>query len=155
MNIEQFYRDNSLKQTKMMSRILANDYAAAEDVVHEAYTRAIQYLDSYNPDRAKFSTWFNKILFNSLRDIQQEYKNRPTEDINLISTEDVHLPQTEEDLETYIWGVKNDKHQQVLYLFFILGYDSKEISQIEEDMSQTNVTTIVNRFKQELCDKLT
>lgn len=154
MDIQQLYVENSQNQIKMMTRILRGDWAQAEDVVHEAYARALQYQDSYDPKRAKISTWFNKILFNALRDVQQEYNNRPQETTEEVSTEDLDMKEIDERVVQAINKVKNEKHQSVLWLFFVKGYNSKEISQIEDEVSQTNVTTIINRFKSEVCDKL-
>lgn len=147
--IEQLYTETKNGHIKLMSRILGGDMSTAEDVVQEAFCRALQYWPSYDPKRGPLKPWFNRIMFNALRDIQQEYNNRPKEDCEGISLEDVlssnSLPET---VVESIESVENDSHQRVLYLFYVLGYNSREISQIEEKMSQTNVTTIVNRFKE-------
>lgn len=148
--IEQ-YKLTRNKHVKLMSRILGGDHAAAEDVVQEAYARAIQYYGSYDSSRGELMPWFNRILFNALRDIQREYNNRPPDNIEDFSVEDVLEPaKIPSSLVDQIEAVVNEKHQRVLYLFFILGYSSREVSEIEDEVTQTNVTTIINRFKEDL-----
>ena len=147
--LEEQYIATKNGHIKLMTRILNGDWAAAEDVVQEAYARAIQYYPTYDPERSKLMTWFNTIMFNALRDIQREYKNRPGENSDTVSVEDVishhHIPDT---IVQDILAVENEKHQRILYLFYVLGYNSREISQIEDHVTQTNVTTVVNRFKE-------
>ena len=150
--LEKLYRETFSGHVKLMTRILGGDHAAGEDVVQEAYARALKYWPSYDPKRGPLKPFFNKILFNALRDIQREYKNRPTEDSEAFSAEDI-LPNpthSYDNIIELIETVENTNHQRILYLFFVLGYNSREISQIEEKMTQTNVTTILNRFKESL-----
>ncbi len=136
----------------MIGRIMRGDYAAAEDVVQEAFRRAWQFYPSFDPEIGNLHSWFNSIVFNSLRDIQREMRGQPSTSDKDISWEDVltDVTQKKEDLPKFISEVKNKKHQQVLYLFFILGYTSTEISEIEEGITVSNVTTIINRFKEAL-----
>jgi RNA polymerase sigma factor (sigma-70 family) len=138
----------------MMSRILKGDYASAEDVVQEAFCRAWKFRGLYDPDKGKFSSWFNAILFNALRDVQQEARAGPARYTPEISPDnilaDVDLLDKKDKkkfLKKKISKVKKEKHRQVLELFFVLGYTSKEISQVVDKMTQTNVTTIIMRFK--------
>lgn len=148
------YKEKYTLKVKQICRILNGDWAAAEDVVQEGFTRALAYKNSYNPDRGSLETWFNKILFNALRDVQNEMRGRPLKDEG-ISAQDLF---GEEDLlkRPYFWRllkekiseVKNAKHKQILELFFLMGYRSSEIAEIEW-VTQTNVTTVVNRFKKE------
>jgi hypothetical protein len=49
-----------------------------------------------------------------------------------------------------ILRTENQKHRRILELFFMLGYNSSQIASIEEGVTRTNVTTVVNRFKKEL-----
>jgi len=140
-----------------MSRILKGDYAAGEDVVQEAFYRAVKFFPSFDENRGKLSSWFNTILFNSLRDAQRSGRGMSSIEVDRLSPEDVFLqenftnnPDLSKYVEKSIGEVQSERSRRVLYLFFILGYTSKEISQIEEKISQTNVTTIVTRFRKQL-----
>lgn len=148
------YKNNRKNYINIMSHILRGDHAAAEDVVQEAFTRAVRFIDSYDEKRGKFSTWFTTILFNSLRDVQKEMKGQVTQPYKDISLEDIFGNDEilmSQDFRTFlrqkIAQQPNDQHQQVLELFFLSGYTSTEISQLMERVSVSNVTTIVSRFR--------
>lgn len=150
----ELYNKNRKAYVNIMSSILRGDRAAAEDVVQEAFTRAVRFIDNYNPERGKFSTWFTTILFNSLRDVQKEMRGHPTQPYKDVSLEDLFGNDeilASKDFRTFlrqkIQQQPNDQHQQVLEMFFLSGYTSTEISQLMPKMSVSNVTTIVSRFR--------
>ena len=145
----------------MMSRILRHDRAGGEDVVQEAFCRALKFYGSYDERRGKLETWFNTILFNSLRDNQRASKGSGQEESDKLSLENVFnlsalaaSPELRKLISDGVEETRDHKHRRVLYLFCILGYTSMEISQIEEKVSQTNVTTIVNRFRDRLKEQV-
>lgn len=151
MNLEEFYKQNYKRHVKTISRILKWNKDLAEDVVQEAYTKAFQYADTYDPNRGTYNTWFNRILFNVLRDVQN----------NFVATVALHegIEGDEQGIEYLIFidnelkYVRNSKHKRILELFYISGYSSTEISRMVTGVSQTNVTTICNRFKDRIKEK--
>tara|TARA_R110000851_G_scaffold115675_3_gene241607 strand:- start:1968 stop:2453 length:486 start_codon:yes stop_codon:yes gene_type:complete len=156
-DLENLYNKNRRRYVNMMSSILRQDRAAAEDVVQEAFCRAIKFYHSFDPKRGKLSSWFNRILFNSLRDVQKEMRWQTTSVVDGLSVEtlftEVELtnnPALSNLISKAIDKQTNENHRRVLELFFIFGYTSTEISQIEEKVSVSNVTTVVNRFRVEL-----
>lgn len=157
IDLNTFYIENSERQTHLMSK-LAGSIESGEDVVQEAYTRAWKYQGSYNPRKAELKTWFNTILYNTLRDFRKEDKlgGVVMESKHDEIAEVVPYEKIQEHL-FLLWGeinnLTNERSRRVLYLFYILGYTSKEISEIEEGVSQSNVTTISNRFKQTVKQK--
>jgi RNA polymerase sigma factor (sigma-70 family) len=159
--IEELYKKNYNKYVNIMARILHRDYAAAEDVVQEAFCRAWKFRHSYDENRASLETWFNKILFNSLRDVQMEMRGNPLEMPQEVSAEDLFPapdywknPEFGKMIRDKVEGVDNPKHRSVLFLFYIMGYTSTEISQIEEGVSVTNITSIVSRFRNKLTKEM-
>lgn len=153
--IEQLYIESRKKYVNIMSSILRGDRAAAEDVVQEAFTRALYFHGTFNSDRGRLKAWFNTIMYNALRDIQREMRGYPSEDSANFSSEDVaHFMDFKEHpekmllLEHKINNVANPRHRRILELFFLLGYSAKEISQVEEKVSVSNVTTVVSRFRE-------
>ena len=153
IDFENFFKEVRLGKVKMMARILHGDYATAEDVVQEAFTRAIKFQYSYDEKRGPLDKWFNTILFNSLRDQQRQDRGLPQEDSELVADESsllFDLTVEKDKIPLWIERVKNDGHRRILTLFYIQGYSSMEISQVEKQTSQTNVTTVVQRFREEL-----
>lgn len=158
--IEHYYRESYPKKVKLISRILRGDMTLAEDVVQEAFARAIRFKKSFNPSRGTLDKWFNSILFNSLHSIQSENKGIIHVSTDRLTPQDVleeDQLSSRPDLDNYISScikqVTNSSHRRILELFFLMGYTSKEISQIEYKISQTNVTTIVMRFRDKLKER--
>lgn len=69
--IEEFYRENCDLYVRRLSR-QAGSYSNAEDVVQEAFLRALQYSDSYTiSDNNNLEKWFNSILRRALVDFKR------------------------------------------------------------------------------------
>lgn len=158
--IEEYYKEVYRDKVKLITRILKGDKAGAEDVVQEAFCRALKFCDSYDRMRGTIDKWFNSIMFNFLREHQRMMHNRPTGKSKDISAEEVfkelHLQSNSASREliiSHIHKVVNESHRRVLKLFFVNGYTSTEISQVESDMTVNNVTTIVSRFRKAILEE--
>jgi RNA polymerase sigma factor (sigma-70 family) len=155
--LEAYFRDNYRRKCKMISYTLRGDPIMAEDVVQEAFEKAIRFQASFDEDRGSLDKWFNSILFNTLHDLQRKSRDVVIPVTDAMSREDVYgeegwdnNPQLSNFVKKQVSAVENDKHKRVLHLFYNLGYTSAEISQIEQGVTQTNVTTIVMRFREGL-----
>ena len=156
--IEEFYRKNYSKQVKKIGYII-NNHDAAQDVVQEAYRRATKYVNSYRKGRGEFSTWFNSILYNSMRDWERQDRDKGivkkpiTEDI----PEEVPYVHSEEYRGLIKYEVDrlsgDERVKTVLYLWYVLGYSAREISQVVNNMTITNVTTLATRFRKLMQEK--
>lgn len=152
--IEELYLKQYSHSVNIMARIL-KDHAGAEDVVQEAFCRAWKFYSIYDPEKGKLESWFNAILFNALRDYQSASRFGYVVYNPEISADDVlegikDRKVRRDFLLSKIEETINPIHRYVLELFFINGYTSTEISQVVEKMTQSNVTTIVTRFKERL-----
>ena len=152
--IEQYYRDNYKRKVKIVSFILRGDSHTAEDVVQEAFSKALQYSSSYDVNRGTVDKWFNSIMFNTLHRLQRDNKGVTVPVTDALSLEDIfsekllsESPDLRQYIESCIKKVENEKHRRILELFFVKGYTSLEIAQIEQRVTQTNVTTVVMRFR--------
>lgn len=127
----------------------------AEDVVQEAFTRALQYIDSYDPSKKELGAWFYTILQNSLRDFKREDKNG-----GMVMFEEEHMEPTEfVDLDKEVRNelhnlidTKNDVAKEVLTLYFRHGYMIKDIDNTT-DHSYAAIKAIILRFKKEVKEK--
>jgi len=123
--------------------------ADAEDVLQETYYRCIKYFPSYNKD-SDFDKWFNKILYNVIKDFKAD-RGGLVVDIDPDYLEQCITP-SEGDYGRLIDKLKKglgDSHQEVIDLYYKYGYKPREIKQVVE-LSLTNITTIISRFKKEL-----
>ena len=150
--VEKLYREVRKKKVSLISRILG-EKAGAEDVVQEAFCRAWKYWPSYNEELGSIETWFNSLLFNALSDYKKRsrmvYQETGEVSANDLLTED-YLKKHERIISALIGNVKNDKHRRVLELFYLLGYTSREIAEMELGVSETNVRTIARRFRDKI-----
>ena len=73
--IEDYYRENF---DSLVIRTInkAGGKANAEDIVQEAFTRALTYYTSYVPDIYEFGAWFSRILDNTSKDFHRVEKNK-------------------------------------------------------------------------------
>lgn len=148
--LENFYRNNQQRHVKTISTILKFNKDLAEDIVQQAYMKALQHEDSYDSNKGTYNAWFNKILFNVLKTYQKDFGNTVSlnEDmvINDESLEYLIL------LDREIQNLKNKNHTKVLDLFYRNGYTINEIISLT-GLTKTNITTICNRFKSLLVEK--
>lgn len=149
INFKEFYDERYKVQVKTIRRHLKQDFEQAEDVVQEAYSRAIKYQASYNPKLSSINTWFNSIMFNILRELKN--KTQYSESYNEETMSDLWAEErTHEAFEKELNLLKNEKHRHIVELFYRLGYTTVEISQVVPNTTQTNTTTIVSRFRKSL-----
>jgi RNA polymerase sigma factor (sigma-70 family) len=153
-HIEEFYRKNFDIKVRLITRLMLGDKSSAEDIVQEAFCRAIKFEDTFDERVASFETWFNSILFNCFREHKNMMFNKPINNTQELCPEhliqEINADNSEERrriIEHKIRKVPNSIHRRVLTLFFIYGYNSREIGQLGE-VTQTNVTTIVTRFRE-------
>lgn len=152
--IEELYTDHYSTYVRLMNKILKGDYETAEDIVQESFEKAFRNSNQFDPNKGRIRTWFNKIMYTTLVDYQRRNKDIETKPPDNVSNYEVvyDLPISMRDgidklIDEEISKVRNKKHRKVLHLFFIKGYTSKEIS-VHMSISQSNVTTIVTRFRQ-------
>lgn len=159
--LEQYYRKVYLNKVKLMSRLLREDHSYAEDVVQEAFTRACRFWPYFSSSKGELEKWFNTIMFNSLRDLQRDLGRGPKTSKLLEPDNDYILQESVFSLSKFdrdgpeltklkhaISKVDNERHKQVLELFLLFGYSSTEIPQMIFGITRTNVTTIINRFRE-------
>lgn len=145
--VEQYYRDNYPNLVKRYHRSLGSTQAA-EDVVQEAFTRCLRYIDRYDPSQP-FENWFAIIFRNAFRDQLNIEKgivfeeldefNHPNESVNS------DIEELKEAIEYEITQEPEEK-RIALTLFFFAGYTAKEISQLTP-FTANNVWVTICRFR--------
>lgn len=155
--IEEFYKENFNTLVIQYSR-RAGSIENAEDVLQEAFLRALRYKDSFNPDIRKFETWFNAIAKRALYDLKRENLKQGmtslleeplAEEVVLVDGFDQKLAS---EIEGLIKAKRNPEHRSILYLYFIRGYKPSDIVKIA-DTSNKTIRQIVWRFRQEVKEK--
>lgn len=136
------------------SRAGAND---VEDLIQEAFYRAIVYKDSYNSDLVELEFWLVGIVNNCLKDLLNEKAERSAfhKDVSvLLETEedtytddDRKIPK--EEIVKLIQDKRTGNAKQICYFHFVLDYSLSEIARIMP-CSYSNINNVTDRFKQVL-----
>ena len=153
--IEQHYIDNRRMLVKVMTN-RAGSVENAEDIVQEAFARALRYRSSFSVYKNDLRAWINAILNNTLRDFKiDERRMGMSVEYNEDMDEPCPLHEWESDM---IEAVKADIERkpvlvrQALYLYFFKGYKPREIAQVVE-MTNGYIRTSVKEFKQQMRKK--
>lgn len=147
--IEQHYRDNLQKLTKRMTFRSGSDQDA-QDIVQEAYYRALKYIGSFNGE--SFDRWFSRILNNCLREFKNNEKGFAGVSFEEEEVDGTPCTYYDERVMSEIHDLiatKSLVQMEVLTLHLKQGYTAKDVSEITE-YSYANCHKIINRFQQEL-----
>ena len=120
-----------------------------EDVVQEAYYRALKYCNSFNGDN--FGKWFNTILNNCLREYKNAEKGYSPIEADA-EDEGYECPSYVRHVMKDVFDLINTKSEvqiEVLTLYFKQEYTAKNISEITEH-SYAMCHQIIQRFRNEL-----
>lgn len=124
----------------------------AEDILQEAYTRALKYFNAF--DGSNFDRWFATIMNNALKDHKNSEKGFATvqmEEEELEGTPCTLYPdRVNAEIDALIMG-RSKEHQEILTLFFRHDLDAVAISQIT-DYPYHMTRKAINRFQNDLKD---
>lgn len=145
--IELHYRKHKRRLVQRYTRF-AGTSEDAEDVVQEAYTRALTYHKSLT-DPSFFEQWFSRILKNSFNTFLNAKRGQPTEILDEEELEGIDCPcynqvflkQIKEDIDDY-----DEDAIEVLRLYFNHGYSPRNIRKIVS-IKYKLIENIIYRFK--------
>lgn len=127
----------------------------AEDIVMDAFRRAVEYWKSFDPTKRELGAWFSTILNNSVRTFQRE---KFMKHIEAHPDSEIPIEETHEEEDMYaniqedIVAIDNPERRNVVHLFFNMGYSYQDIELIS-DVSVRNARYFVEEFKREMKEK--
>ena len=147
--IEQHYRDNYRRMFKRLVFRAGTEWDA-EDIVQEAYSRALKYFKSY--DGKHLDQWMSTIVNNCLREHKNNEKGFATTTYEEDEQEGIpcaYVPNRIVDEVYRLIDTKSEMQQEVLRMSIRDGFNARDISRI------TNYTyaashKIISRFNIEL-----
>lgn len=152
--LELHYRKNFSRLVKKFS-YRAGSVQNAEDVVQTAYTRALQYLSSFDEGKSSLDKWFNRILNNSLKHFKNAERGAAHDEFNEENVDgypDSHYDKSVwREIVTEI-NSYSDPSKEILVLYFIHGYPPRSIVKVTND-GYKNVVTILDRFKRKMKER--
>lgn len=153
--LEKFYKENREMYLKRLY-YRAGSPENAEDILQEAFCRAIRYWDSFNPNAQELGAWFNTVLNNALRNFKVdekhmgtyvEYDDELTDGAEMSQTDGDMVERIEAEVAKY-GGVSKD----ALYLYCIKGYRPREVRQVL-DIKKFDLSNLIKTFKSNMRDK--
>ena len=126
----------------------------ADDIVSDVFLKMTENLEKFDPDKASFATWLNRITFRTLTDYYrwQGYRQGNTEWDDALSPA---APQKEEPEYKYLaaegkkelllaLGKLSNREQRIIEMKFWGDMSNKEIAETL-DMTASNVGVILHR----------
>jgi RNA polymerase sigma factor (sigma-70 family) len=138
---------------------IVSDAVLAEDIMQESFLKAFTKIDTYHGN-VTFGSWLKKIVINT--SINELKKSNKFQFESLSETTDViESNETESQIYTELKAQQilqtiqslKSNYKIILTLFFIEGYDLKEITSIL-NISNENCRTMMSRAKESLRKKL-
>ena len=153
--IEAYYKEN---YNKLLNKVRgrAGGHPNAEDVVQEAFTRALTYYKSYNPAVKPLDSWFGRILENTLRSHNKDRRAQGM--VHDLNEHDLVTFSPSPYLLTFISEIKRDvdnlseEKREIVDLNFFQGFTPLDISHIVE-ANPGAIRTTLSRFREEIREK--
>lgn len=129
--INNYYKENYDLLVKRIAKRVGNS-EDAEDVVQEAFARALQYYASFKPEKS-FEKWFSVILSNCYKKLVSERYGgpvtKPFEEFldELKSVDDRQRREVSPAQMDYLMAGRSEKDKEIIRLGFTFGYTPSEI----------------------------
>jgi RNA polymerase sigma factor (sigma-70 family) len=147
--LQKYYEDNYDKFVKMYSRSAGH---GSEDVVQEAFTRALRTTADPTFKVEKPEAWFGIILSNSLKDYQNTMMHQGMSTYDEWTEAPEPMAEWEQDMIKAIKQLMmqhKPRVQDVLHLYFFREFKPREIAEVTEFTSGA-VRDMILRFKAEV-----
>lgn len=155
--IETHYRKNCGSLVPRYTKFL-NSTERAEDVVQEAYTRALTYWHDCPIDQEELGKWLNIIMGNCLKDNHRDHimqggtmrkdEQAPEEVVEAAAIPAIIYREVVKRIDA-----KPDNQAQVLRLFLLQQYKPTEIEQLVPESAVT-IRKMVSRFRKDIKQEL-
>lgn len=142
--IETHYRLHYEDLIKKLENVCGNLHNA-QDVVQEAYTRALEYWNSFNVD-LEFARWFSRILVNCVaRQVMEERQHGMSEAENEIVDNEVFNKVLSNEMLALI-AQQPRENGYILRLYFQEQYKTVDIEKVVPQ-SHVAIRKIIERFR--------
>ena len=136
----------------------AHDKSEAEDMLQEGLISVFKDIRQYDPEKASFAAWSNKVMVNAALQYLRKWKrlkfNQDIErfDNQLIQNEDVYEKIGAKELNAMVQKLP-DGYRTVFTLYVMEGYKHREIAEIlsiSENTSKTQLLKAKNMLRDQL-----
>lgn len=150
-----FYRSNFESEVKRLTRFVPN-VADAEDIVQEAFTRAVQYWDTYDPTRP-IEKWVRTLVRNSMVDWRKQDRMsgmtvKVDESNGGILEEEGPNKELSRIVYSEISSIKTGRKKNIIYRRFAMGLPYKTIADVM-GIHEEAVKKCIHRWRAYMKDK--
>ncbi len=137
----------------------SGSYENSEDIVQEAYARALKHWETWDENRGVFATWFNTILQNALKDFLRADRNsgmgmsKEEEGDGENALENAYLDKQAAGYVRKAIRAAPGETGRALELYFLKGYKPKDIYEVV-DMPPKTVRQYIWRFRKRMEEEL-
>lgn len=134
------------------------DAARAEEIVQDAYIKLWTDPSRFNPEKAKFTTWFYRVVFNACLDEKRRRTAEPLPegyegvDLALSASEQLSQDQTVFALQGALDQL-SERHRLALKLSYLDGFSNQEAADIM-DLNIKAFESLLVRARSKLRDML-
>ncbi|MET1033455.1 MAG: RNA polymerase sigma factor [Candidatus Saccharimonadales bacterium] len=136
---------------------LVGDRQDAEDIAQDAFVKAYLAIRTFDPKKARFSTWLYRIATNTAMDFLRKHKRKIyVKDIELVA--EVTMPQYAEQEERQevrraVYALSPPEYKSVIEAYYWRGKSYAEIA-TELSVPVNTVRTWLHRAKMKLKEQL-
>lgn len=150
--LEEHYKNNRDLLVNLYKR-KCGSYHDAEDIVHEAYTKALTYIDRYRESES-IGSWISRIVYNEFLDfLHRSRYDGMTIEFNQDNYDPIDGRVEKKHLVSQIINIinseQNESHRDVLNYYFCCNYKLEEIATITS-LTKSNIRQIIYRFKEKI-----
>lgn len=133
------------------------DPALAEDLVSEVFAKVLEKYHTYDPAKAKFSTWLYTIANNTISNYRKKNLRHTSIDLAQVELkyrmEDAIYKKELKEMLIQATLKLDERQRNIIALKFGAGETNREIARLL-DLTESNVGTILYRSLQQLRDIL-
>lgn len=144
MNIDQHYRRNYKNYViRIRARMQSLPADLAEDIVQQAYEKAIAYFNTFDPSKGIFDDWFNTILNNVANDIKKQELDKGV--VRDVKADDASIQYIDNASSKAVLKGFNEEKKHIIRLYIWEDFTYKEIGELV-GCSHSKVRKTVSRF---------
>ena len=141
--LEEFYKKEYTHKVNIITHILRGDRTKAEDIVQQAFLKAVEKYDQYDKEKGNINSWLNSIIYNTLRD---SLRKSAVETKALKELIEMDMSHDGYNLDS------GPPHSAITYLYEA-GYTRKEISR-ELNLNPRLVADEIDKYREGLLNDL-
>ena len=144
-----YVKSNQRSLRRYLVALCNGDISLADDIAQDTYVKAYLASDTFR-DETKFTAWIYKIAYNTyLNSRRTLHQSEGIENIqDKIADQNNDEPFKYQELYSSLESLSETERSAIL-LFYMQGYNTKEISQII-DVSESNVRQLLSRGRKKL-----